>query len=226
MKRCNACRVDVEGDWSDCPLCATGLDTDETAADPVPEPFPAVPLQYSRRRVFRVLFLTSLAVIVGSFVAQLLFVRDDDGIGAARSVWLGVSAMWLVAIMAISKRHNIAKVTLWLVVLIGGLCAYWDYLTGWNGWSLDWAIPIVCGCSIIALLITVHVMRTAVGDHILYSALTVALGLAPILFLWLGWLSRPIPSVACGIVAVLALALLQIARGRPVRNELAKRLHL
>ncbi len=226
MSRCDGCRVEVEGDWSSCPLCGTPLDTDQSAPAAVPEPFPAVPLGYSRRRVFRVLFLTSLAVIVGSFIAQLLFVRDADGIGAARSVWLGLCAMWLVAIMAISKRHNIAKGTVWLVVLIGGVCAYWDYLTGWNGWSLDWAIPIVCGCSIIALLITVRVMRTEVGDHILYSALTVALGLAPVGFLWLGWLSRPIPSVACGIVAVLALAFLQVARGRPVRTELAKRLHL
>lgn len=221
MRRCAACAIDIEGDWVSCPLCG-----ESTSGDPVPSPVPAVPLRFSRRRVFRVLFLTSLAVIAISFAAQLLFARDHDGIGAVRSVWLGVAAMWLVVLMAARKRRNLAKGTLYLVVLISGVCIYWDYLTSWHAWSLTYAVPIVCACSIVALMIIVQVMRMEVGDHILYSGLTVVLGLAPIAFLAFGWVTTPLPSGICGIVAVLALALLQIARGRPVRHELAKRLHL
>ena len=122
------------------------------------------------------LFLTSIAVISASFIAQLLFNRGLAGIGVLRSVWLGVVTTWLVVVMAVRKRRNVAKGTVYLVVLIGQVCVYWDYLTGWHGWSLTYAVPIVCACSIVALLITVRVMRIEVGEHIVYSGLMLLLG--------------------------------------------------
>ncbi|HYI52791.1 MAG TPA: DUF6320 domain-containing protein [Microlunatus sp.] len=185
-----------------------------------------MPLRFSRRRVLRVLFLSSIAVILASFVAQLLFSRGLAGIGVLRSVWLGVITMWLVVLMAVRKRRNVAKGTVYLVVLVGLICVYWDYLTGWRGWSLTYAVPILDASSIVALLITVRVMRTEVGEHILYSGLTVLLGLAPIGFLALGWVTNPLPSAVCGALSLCATVLMQAARGPEVRHELAKRLHL
>ena len=221
MRRCPDCSVDVEGTWTRCPLCAAPM-----AGEPVASPFPDVPLRFSRRRVLRVLFLTSIAVILASFALQLLFRRDLDSLGVLRSVWLGVSSMWLVVLMAVRKRRNIAKSTVYLVVLVGLVCVYWDYLTGWHRWSLTYAVPITCGASIIALLITVQVMHIDVGEHIVYSGLTVLLGLTPIGFLAFGWVSTPLPSAICGALSLVALAVLQLARGKEVRHEHAKRLHV
>lgn len=221
MRRCTECAVDIEGTWTRCPLC-----TATVMGEAIPSPLPAVPLRFSRRRVLRVLFLTSIAVILASFAAQLLFSRGLTGIGVLRSVWLGVITMWLVVLMAERKRRNVAKGTVYLVVLVGLVCVYWDYLTGWRGWSLTYAVPIVSACSMVALLITVRVMRIEVGEHILYSGLTVLLGLGPIAFLALGWVTNPVPSGICGALSVVALVLMQLSRGPVVRHELAKRLHL
>jgi len=221
MRRCTECAVDIEGAWTRCPLCSAPLVGDATAS-----PLPAVPLRFSRRRVLRVLFLTSIAVILASYIVQLLLSRGPAGIGALRSVWLGVITMWLVVLMAVRKRRNVAKGTVYLVILVGGVCVYWDYLTGWRGWSLTYAVPLVNACSIVALLITVRVMRIEVGEHIVYSGLTVLLGLAPIGFLALGWVTNPLPSGICGALSFCALVLMQLVRGPEVRHELAKRLHL
>lgn len=219
MTRCDACAVEVEGLWTACPLCAGPL-TGQAA----PDPFPAVPLEFSRRRVLRALFLTSLALILASFLAQLFFNRVS--ISALRAVWLGIASMWLVVLMAVRKRRNVAKGTVYLVVLVCLVSTYWDYLTGWHGWALAYVVPIVCGSAIIAVLITVHLMRMAVGEHIVYSGLTVLLGLVPILFLFLGWVTPQLPSAICGALSCLALVVLQIIGGSAVRPELAKRLHL
>lgn len=221
MRQCTECAVDIEGGWTTCPLCSAPLE-----GTPVPSPIPAVPLTFSRRRVLRILFLSSIAVILASFAAQLLLGRGPAGFGALRSVWLGVSAMWLVVLLAVRKRHNVAKNTVYIVLVVGLVCVYWDYLTGWYGWSINYAVPIVCASSIVALLITVRVLRIEVGEHIVYSGLTVLLGLAPIGFLIFGWVAEPLPSAICGAISVAALILLQIARGAEVRHELAKRLHL
>jgi len=221
MRNCAECRIEVEGTWTECPLCGESL-TGEGAASPLPD----VPLTFSRRKVYRVLFLVSLAVVGLSFAAQLLLGQRDPDLGVLRFIWMGVVTMWLVASMAIRKRHNVAKGILYLVVLVGLCCVYWDYLTGWHAWSLTWVVPIVCGSAVVALLITTQVMRTEVGDHILYSGLTVLLGLAPMAFLAFGWVTNPLPSGICGLVSLLTLVLLQVARGADVRHELAKRLHL
>lgn len=221
MRRCTECAVSIEGNWAICPLCGATV-----VGKVVPSPLPAVPLKFSRRRVLRVLFLTSLGVILISFVAQLLFGPDLDGIGVLRSAWLGVVAMWLVVLMAVRKRRNLAKGTVYLVVLVGLVCVYWDYLTGWRGWSLTYVVPIVAACSIVALMITVQVMRIEPGDHVVYSALTVLFGLAPLLFLAVGWVNHPLPSAICGALSFVALVFLRIMQGPVVRHELAKRLHL
>ncbi|HMR48005.1 MAG TPA: DUF6320 domain-containing protein [Arachnia sp.] len=220
MRRCVECSVTIEGDWGRCPLCAGTV-----AGRASPSPLPAIPLRFSRRRVLRVLFLASIAVILISFGAQLLLDRDPAGIGLFRSIWLGVTAMWLVVLMAVRKRRNVAKGTVYLVVLVGLVCVYWDYLTGWPGWSLDYAVPLVCASSIVALQIAVRVMSIEVGEHILYSALTVLLGLTPIVFLALGWVSTPLPSVVCAVLALFGLVSLA-SHAAAMRHELAKRLHL
>ena len=221
MSRCEACTVDIEGAWDRCPLCSG-----PTTGAATPSPFPTVQLRFSRRRVLMVLFLASLGVIATSFAAQLLFARGGDGIGVLRVIWLGLVTMWLIVVMAIRKRRNVAKGTVYLVVLIDLLCVYWDYLTGWHGWSLTYALPAVGTCSVAALLITVAVMRVDVGDHILYSGATVLLGLAPIVFLSLGWVTNPAPSIVCGAISLATLLLIQRDRSVEIGHELSKRLHL
>ncbi|WP_166979672.1 DUF6320 domain-containing protein [Paramicrobacterium fandaimingii] len=221
MRRCDACAVDIEGAWVRCPLCGTAV-----AGEATPSPLPSIPLTFSRRRVVRVLFFTSLAVILASFAAQLLFSHELTGLGMIRSVWLGLSAMWLVVLMAVRKRRNLAKSTVYLVVIVGLICVYWDYLSGWPGWSVTYAIPILCASSIVALLITVRLMRIETSEHVVYSVLTVLLGLAPIGFLAFGWVTNALPSIICGGLSLIVLALLQLVGGRTVRHELGKRLHV
>ncbi|WP_341727941.1 DUF6320 domain-containing protein [Brooklawnia sp.] len=221
MRHCPDCSVDIEGDWTTCPLCGAVLTG--TAA---PSPLPAIPLSFSRQRVLRVVFLISLVVILASFLAQLLFSHGPSGIGVLRSVWLGVTAMWLVVMMAFRKRRNIAKGTVYLVVLISLVCVYWDYLTGWQRWSLTYAVPIVCAFSIVALMIAVWAMHVEVSEHIVYSGLTMLLGLVPIGFLVLGWVTNALPSAVCVLVSLLALLFLRATRQADVRHELAKRLHV
>lgn len=219
MRHCTECEIDIEGDWVSCPLCGTAL-----GGEASPSSFPDAPLVYRRTRVLRAVFLSSLALVLASFVAQFFF--DPAGIGAFRSVWLGVASMWLVVSMAVRKRRNVAKGTVYLVVISGLVCVFWDYLTGWHSWSVTYAVPIACASSIIALLITVRVMRTDVGDHIVYSGLTVLLGFVPIVFLAFGWVLHPLPSLLCIGVSVITLSVLYAQSGARMRHELAKRLHL
>ncbi|PWH05413.1 hypothetical protein DEO23_12580 [Brachybacterium endophyticum] len=221
MRRCAACAAGIEGEWDRCPLCGAQL-----FGHPSPDPLPSVPLRFSRRRLLRILVLVSLALIALSFVVQLWLGHRPSQFGAERSVWLGVCTMWLVTLMAVRGRRHLARGTLQLVVVISLVCTYWDYLTGWNSWSLSFAVPIVCACAIVALAILEQTVRHEAGEHVVYGSLTAGLGIVPIVFLLLGWVTTPIPSAICVAVALLTLAMLFVERGGEMRHEFGKRLHL
>lgn len=229
MRRCPDCQARIEGRWTRCPLCDAPLEGPpgpgplRPAAGTAPEPFPAVPLRFSGRRVLRVLLLVSVGMVLASFALQLLLPHSGAGWGWLRAAWLGLATTWLLVLTALRQRRNLVRATAYLVVLVGLVCAYWDYLTGWHAWSVTYAVPIVCGSSIIAVLVLVRVLRMEPGDHVLYTALTTVLGLVPLLFLALGWVTTPLPSTLC---ALLALAQITASRGREVLHELSRRLHL
>ncbi|WP_193105655.1 DUF6320 domain-containing protein [Brachybacterium sp. FME24] len=223
MRRCADCDVDVEGTWDLCPLCEAPVTRTSGAGEPTANPWPDVPLRYSRRRLLRALLLTSIGVTLATFAVQLLITPGIPGLGVLRSVWLGVAALWLVVLMAVRKRRNLAKSTVYFVLLVGLVSVYWDYLLGWSGWSVTYVVPILCGSSILALVLIVRVMRIEVGEHVVYSGLTVLLGLTPLVFLLLGWVTTPLPSALCGALSLAALGMLQLTE---VRHELAKRLHV
>ncbi|MGY5764211.1 DUF6320 domain-containing protein [Brachybacterium sp. DNPG3] len=238
LPSCADCGVRIEGDWRTCPLCGAAItvpavvpaaDAADPAAEPAPaaaSPFPAVPLRYSRRRLVRTLMLVSVGMVLVSFAVQLLLGPEPVGLGVGRTVWLAIMSLWLVVLAAVRKRRNIAKSTLYLVVLVGLVATAWDYLLGWTGWSVDFAIPILCSSSLIALIVLVRAMRIEVGEHIVYSGLIVLLGLVPLGFLALGWVAVPLPSVVCGALCLVALSAQRLSLGGVVRHELAKRLHL
>ncbi|KAB1644924.1 DUF6320 domain-containing protein [Gulosibacter chungangensis] len=218
MNGCEACKVTIEGAWMRCPLC--GASTTGTATT---SPLPAVPLKFSRRRLLTVLAFSSLGLVVGSFAVQLFF--GHDGVGVVRSIWLGVMAMWLVVLTAVRKRRNVAKSTVYLVLIVGLICVYWDYLTGWNAWSLTYAVPIMSASAVVGLLIAVRLMRMELGEYLVYSGVTALLGLLPILFLVFGWVTNPVPSIICVVLSAIILVL-QLVRIRSVGHELGKRFHL
>ncbi|MDN5558777.1 MAG: DUF6320 domain-containing protein [Ruaniaceae bacterium] len=221
MRRCNECCADVEGTWTHCPLCGSAL-----AGEATRPAIPPIPLRFNRQRVFKALFVSSIVVILGSFVAMFLLRRTLDDVGIVRSVWLGVSAMWLVVVMAARKRRNLAKGTVYLVVLLSLVSVYWDYLTGWHAWSVTYAVPIICASAVVAIQILVRLMRIEVGDYIVYSGLTALLGLTPIVFWAAGWITHPLPSLICVVLSLGTLVPLQLARIAETRHELAKRLNM
>ncbi len=221
MRRCEACSVDIEGYWKTCPLCGESV-----RGTPVPSPFPDPPLRFSRRRLLKTLFVMSVLAVLASVAIQMVFREWFEGLGHRRFAWLGVITMWLVVLTAVRQRHNVVRGTLYWVVLVWLLAAYWDYFTGWEAWSVTYAIPIVATSALVALLIVTWGTRVEPGEHVVYSALAAVLGLVPAVFLVTGLVSDPWASALCVALSVVTLVVIAAVRGRHVRHEFRKRFDL
>ena len=179
MKRCEKCGVEVTGNRLRCPLCQGTLlqTTGETR-----EIFPVVPTLYRQYHLlFRLLIFASVAVGVVAVAVNLLL--PESG---AWSVFVagGIICVWLSLALAVRKRKNIPKGMLYQVALLSIICMIWDFATGWNGWSIDYVLPILCVAAMAALAVLSRVFNWETENQMIYFCIDAIFGIVPsILFL-------------------------------------------
>lgn len=186
-------------------------------------PYPDIPLRFIKGQAIKLLLLVSVSIIILAFIAGALWLGAMEEL---RLVILAVASMWLVVVIIVRKRRNIAKGIVYLIVSLSLISIYWDYLNSWSGWSVTYFVPLICSSAIIAMFIAVRVVRLEAGDYVLYLLVAALLGLIPALFLALGLVVEAVPSiVSLGLSSVLLIMTL-VFRGRLILGELEKRFHI
>jgi len=93
-----------------------------------------------------------------------------------------------------------------LVYILSGLVVFWDWKIGWRGWSLDYAVPILCVAALLVMYITAKVMRLA-RDYISYFLLGGLFGIVPV------------PSLVSVAASIIFLAAIIIFQGDSIKEE-------
>lgn len=219
MNVCQECKVTVNGDWINCPLCHQPLET--ASETPTLNPYPDIPLRFNKKQVMRILAIISVATISFSLIVELFFLHSQRGLNI---ISFGIISMWLVVLIIIRKRRNIAKSILYLIISLSLLSIYWDYVEEWSGWSTTHAVPMICIFSLIAMYIAVRLVKVEVGDYILYFLSAALIGLIPAVFLVFDWVTNPVPSwLSIGISTLMLVMTFIFYRGEVLR-ELEKRM--
>lgn len=221
MKYCNKCRAQIAGERSLCPLCGSELIRQN---DEVEEVFPVIPTVYKKNNMlFRILIFAS---VVAAVVSVLLNVLVPGEVYWSFFVVIGIGSMWLSMAIAVRKRRNIPKNIMYQVVLLSLLGLLWDRLTGWNGWSMEYVIPIACMAALISLSVVSRILRLEVEDYVVYIMIDALLGIVPLLLLLLGKLNVTLPSLLCIAGSVICIAGLLLFSGKRLFAELKRRLHI
>ena len=219
MNYCQACKVSVNGDWLNCPLCHQPLE--KGSEPPLPNPYPDVPLRFNKKQVMRILTIISIATISISLIIELFFLHSSKGLNI---VSFGIVSMWLVVLIIIRKRRNIAKSIVYLIISLSLLSIYWDYVEGWSAWSTTHAVPMICIFALIAMYIAVRLVKVEVEDYIVYLLCAALIGLIPAVFLFFDWVTTPLPAwLSIGFSTVMLIVTFIFYRGEVLR-ELEKRM--
>ena len=222
MRYCSYCRVSVRGKKERCPLCGNALPYGGRA-EAAEEICPEIPPAYKSHLAIRIMVFISVIFIVASFATYILFPTDTDW---PLFVVFGLVSMWFSLIMILRKRHNMPKTILWQVIVVTMLSIFWDWQTGWMGWSLDYVVPIIYVAAMFVMYVTAKIMNLSVRDYITYAFLDGLFGIVPLAFILFHWTNVLYPSLLCVAVSAVFLSAIFIFQGENIKEELDKRMHV
>lgn len=203
-------------------MCGSTLSPSTNAEDEA-DVFPNIPPSYESHLAIRILLFTSFAVIVASFAIRMIFPTDTNW---PVFVIFGLVSMWLGIIVVVRKKHNIPKAIMWQVTVVSLLSVFWDWQTGWHGWSLEYLIPIIYVSAELVMYITAKIMKLGTRDYLTYALLDGIFGILPVLFILFHWVDTKFPSILCAAFSLIFLAAIFIFEGEQIKRELDKKMHI
>lgn len=221
MKQCTNCHAKVKGDWDVCPLCHHPF-IEPKPQDKQPS-FPDIPLRFNREKVTKLLTLVSVFVIIAYFIIRWFWTFQIFGLDY---VLFGIMSMWMAVLIIIRKRRNITKGIVYLILFLSAISLYFDYSSGWSGWSITYSIPIICTSALIAMFLSIQVVRLDTEDYVLYLQAAALLGFIPLIFLWLDWTTYSLPSWVSFITSTVMFWSVVILHGKKILKALRKRVDL
>jgi len=107
-----------------------------------------------------------------------------------------------------------------------GTCSILGLENRLEGWSLDYAVPILCVAALLVMYITAKVMRLSARDYISYFLLGGLFGIVPVLFILFDIVKVDYPSLVSVAASIIFLAAIIIFQGDSIKEELRKRMHI
>lgn len=219
MGKCQNCRLEILDETERCPLCQTVLEPTEELENMYPD----VRLRVRRMLFASRVYLFAAILLEGVLVGVNLFVYSELWWSALAG--LGLALGYIVIRFGIAGKAGYRSKTFWLCVA-AVLCAIAaDFIIGYRGWSLDYALPI--GILAVDLSIVVYMLsnRRNWPSYIMWQLLMLVLSFIPMALFLLGLERDPyfvfLPLAAS---ALLFLGTLLIG-GHRAAEELRRRFH-
>lgn len=221
MKYCRYCKVQVREERDKCVLCENILE--EGSKEKSEKVFPKISPFYESHLALKMMLFISITALVVSFAIDRIF---PSNINWPILFMFVVISIWIGLITIVQKRYHIPKKIVWQVFIISMLAIFWDYKTGWRGWSLDYVIPIACVSATIIMYVTAKIMHLSIEDYITYILLDGVFGIIPVLFIMFDFVNVVYPSIISIGFSIISLSAIFIFQGGEIRAEVTKRMHI
>lgn len=220
MKYCRNCKMKIENDTANCPLCGGFLEkTDDVFNRDYPNVHQSLLLELIHRSL---LFLAIAVSIVSLFVNHYV---------AAKKPWCiiaiaGVFYLYFSAKFFLKKQRNYGLFILTQVVLCSIVVLAVDFaIGGYRGWSVDYVIPFVIISGSLAISIISIIQPFRFKEHFIYLLIIALLGLIPLILILTGAAGVYWTNAVCVLYSALTVIAMIIFSRRRLNLELKKRLH-
>lgn len=175
---------------------------------------------------FRFFQWTTFLCITMAVLGIMANVLLTPGIWWSAVSLAAIFTIWISLAVGFFKRHNLLKNALWQIFLINGGCILWDRLMGWQGWSVNYVLPITSLVITGFVVAAARASRLKVQEYMIYFLASGLVGLIPAILLLTHVVDVPVPSVLCSGFSFLFLTMLVIFKWNDLVQELCKKLHL
>lgn len=219
MLYCPKCMVEIEGKKECCPLCQ-GEITGEPGRDPYKR---ITPGKYTKNFLFRIISFVCAAYIIVA-VATNFIVRPDHWWSLIASA--GIASIWVTLSIGVTYRKRLFKNITFQLFFITAAAVLWDVAIGWQGWSLDYVLPIACITYMFSIFILSKVISGPQNSYVIYLVLDCVYGAIPLIFILTGVLNVLYPSVICVACSLISIIGLLAFDGKALREEISKKMHI
>jgi hypothetical protein len=221
MLYCKNCRIRLPGNYKRCPLCQGDLAGE---ADGTGNVFPVIPPRVGADHALTVR-LAFASVVLAAVCTAVNLILPSGGWWCLFVVG-GIGSFWISLTLVLKKRKNIPKTMIWQVGVLTVLAYFWDRVTGFQGWSLDYVFPILCTSAMVAMSVTAKIRKLDIQNYILYLVLDCVFGILSFALLVMGKITVMIPTAVCFASTVIFLAALLFFEGKALLAEIQRRFHL
>lgn len=220
MSICKKCNLEILDETERCPLC-----------DSVLEQTVEVENMYPNVRVMaRKLMLISRVYLVCAMILEVLLVYINV-VSDSEIWWSAISGLsflyvyMLIRFAILGKSGYQSKVTLLSLIAVLMLVAV-DFLYGYRGWSINYALPVVILLVDLSILFLMFFNRRNWQSYMMWQLFMILCSVVSLVFSLIGIATRPFMGELAFTASVLLFVGTVIIGDRRARTELKRRFHV
>ena len=220
MSRCKQCNVEILDETERCPLCHSVL---EKTVE-VENMYPNVRTMTRRLALLSRIYLF-VAILVEALLIYLNVLSDSEMFWSAIP-GLAMLYGYLVLRYAILGKSGYKGKTIVLTLIAILMVVAIDFVVGYRGWSVNYALPSAILLVDVGILILMCINRRNWQSYMMWQIFMILCSVVPLVLYAVGIVTAPILAVlAFAFSAALFLGTLIIG-ARRARTELRRRFHV
>lgn len=223
MSKCRQCKIEILDPTMVCPLCNSVLERSDT--EPIgPGMYPDV-TEVTRKLHFVIRLYLFLSILLE---AGLILINYLTYNGIWWSGISGIAIVYFYMTLRFSIQNNSGFHMAIFVQTAGSvlftICI--DFILGYHGWSLSFALPIGIMCMNLAIVLIMLINIKSWQSYILLQLVALIFSIVFLVLWGVGTITYPVLGfVASGLSAALFIGTL-IFGDRKAQNELKRRFHV
>lgn len=216
--KCNKCRVYIDAPTNICPLCNSEI----KIKNKIDSSYPTLPTKANQKLLKKIIFFIACLVCITILCINYFL---TPSIKWSIFVVLQIFLSYFVFTNIFNGRKKILKLLLTLNVLICSISIFWDFYSGFIGWSINYVFPALCISYGVFMLVLRFVNYFAFRETSSYIYLNICLGFIPIILVLCEKISANPLIYLSSLFAILNLLILIIFDGSNFKEDIAKRIH-
>lgn len=218
MKQCKKCNISLDVRTNNCPLCNSEIDGVKSFKSSYPFISDIINKHLYRKMILLLAFLTSSIVLVLNYFLT-------PTIKWSFFVIIQIFMSYYIFYNILNGRKRVIKTLLALNIIVSFLSVFWDFYTGFHGWSTNYVLPSLCITYGAFMLVLRFIDYFAFRESSNYIYLNICLGFVPMILVYLEYAKLNVLIHLSGVFCILNLLILVIFDGSDLKEDILKKMH-